>query len=225
MSLRKYYHTLDRPNAGFFYLNLFQGFERELFMDPDDVPVMSLFGVKGKSYAVEVGMKEILDGHDPMEVINGPETRTMFLEGRPSEAMYQLLDAHGTIDGQTPVTLGFNSSPNTLRQPFGCSKPETTEERSRKDIEHLKSVFRDHAQNSKGVFHGGMVFVTSVFFQNEDDIWLQAQLNRARTDKGFWNKTHAIEISSSKLLESERFHDALAQAAQWEVSEDQYFSL
>ena len=203
MTLKKTFHTRSRREFGLLYMNLFQGVESKFFTNPDYVPVMAMNGAHGKSFAAEVAMKHILDGYDPLQTIEGTEQRHMFLEQFICDAAVQMLHVHGTTAGDIPVTLGFNSWPETLQH--GEELQQVRMGQHPDEMVGVRHAFAEACRKHSNQDHGGMVFVSHLRHA-KSGVWLSAELSGDG-----WDKIHEIEIIAPELVQSDVFQAQWAQ--------------
>jgi len=200
-----------RREHGLFYLGLIQSFEKSAFIDPKCLPIFTVSGDFAKSYAADIFFHQVLDGLDPMSVIDGRGANKMYLEARPMEAVGKdcFDDGTMTVDGKEhSVSVMFRNDANLSGVPGGCSDRHKRENRHCEGLAVTRSLiqrFSRHTQNKAGgiIFAAGRGEITEAAAVD--------MYSRAPDINDEWGRNHVISVRSSLLHRSEKFQRGWSQ--------------
>ena len=211
------FQTQTREEFCRLYQGIIAGIDPVFYTDPDDIPLIALYGARGKSMAVEVAMKHILEGYNADDTILSGETDHMFLETAAGEGIGKFLPIDGhTKEGHHPVTLAFVNQPDVLLElNRHRPKPSTATAGTGIDkdgpIPNLHATFAQHAHNQNTPRKGGVIFANS-FMPPPGHSWIKSMITGLNPTG--WDRTHFIQIESPKLGQSPRFIEAWNQLRQ-----------
>jgi hypothetical protein len=199
MELIHTFHTNTRREYGLLYLGLIQSLERRFFLDPKQVPIIAIYGALAKSYAADVMFYHILDGKDPMDIIDGGSADKMYLEEFPTQAAGQDCFADGDLTHEEkpyPVTLLFRNEPFMGIPPNNCGGNSHIPLQDLTVAISLVKRFKEHTECSKG----GMIFASSSDIQ-----CASISIHTRSVYEDVWRQSHIVTVNSSAFMNSEQF--------------------
>lgn len=160
-----------------------------------------MVGDIGKAYAADIMFHHILDGLDPLEVIEQPEKFKMYLEDAPCHAVREDLYDYGTMthNGQEyPMALMFRNEADIGIDIGGCDNSHSWENRFRKDLIIATTLNKRFSMATNGNV-GGMIFASSL---SSECATVEAYV---RERDSMWDCHHQITVNSQMITRTAQF--------------------